>query len=97
MSQLDDLAITLCAAVAEEIRDIRVVLDALAEVLASDEYLAVTYTEQLQTFDLLAQRSEEAAKLLEHVARGTEADAAVEQVRLTFVQDRLRAALGGVT
>lgn len=93
MSKIDDLANTLCAAVAHEIRDLRVLIDALAEVLASDEYLAGTYTEQLQAFDLLSQRSQEAADLLERVANGTCAKAAVEQVRLNTVQDRLRAAL----
>lgn len=96
MSKIDDLAITLCAAVAEEIRDLRGLIDGLAEVLASDEYLAGTYTEQLQTFDLLSQRSQEAADLLERVASGTCARAAVEEVRLNAVQDRLRAALAAV-
>jgi len=93
MSQIDDLAITLCAAVAEEIRDVRALIEALAEVLAGDEYLACKYTEQLQTFDLLVQRSSEAADLLERVANGTRSLEAVEQVRLNLVQDRLRAAL----
>lgn len=96
MSQTDDLATVLCAAIATELRDVRSLIDALAEVLASDEYLASTYTEQLQTFDVLAQRSEETAALLERMASGTCMFEAVEQVRLNLVQDRLRAALAAV-
>ena len=93
MSEIDNLAVTLCAAVAEEIRDVRALIEALAEVLTADEYLAITYTEQLQTFDLLIQRAQEAADLLERVANGTRSLEAIEHVRLTLVQDRLRAAL----
>lgn len=93
MSKIDDLALTLCAAVAKEIRDVQALVDGLAEVLASDAYLAGAYTEQLQAFDLVSQRSQEAADLLERVANGTCVKAAVEQVRLNVVQDRLRAAL----
>lgn len=96
MSQISDLAVTFCAAVAEELRDVRVLIDELAGVLASDEYLACTYTEQLQTFDLLAQRSEETADLLDRVAKGTCMFEAVEQVRLNQIQDRLRAAMGNL-
>ncbi|WP_114953965.1 hypothetical protein [Sphingosinicella terrae] len=93
MSQVDHLAVTLCAAVAEEIRDVRALIEGLAEVLTADEYLAITYTEQLQTFDLLIQRAQESADLLDRVANGTRSLEAIEQVRLTLVQDRLRAAL----
>jgi hypothetical protein len=91
---IDDLAITLCTAVAQEIRDIRALIESLADVLACDEYLACTYTEQLQTFDLLVQRSQEAAELLDCVANGTGTMEAVGRVRLSLVQDRLRTALG---
>jgi hypothetical protein len=93
MSQVDHLAVTLCAAVAEEIRDVRALIEGLAEVLTADEYLAITYTEQLQTFDLLIQRAQESADLLDRVANGTRSLEAIDQVRLTLVQDRLRAAL----
>jgi hypothetical protein len=93
MSKIDNHAVTVCAAVAAEIRDVRALIDSLAEVLASDEYLARTYTEQLQSFDLIAQRSEEAAALLDRVAQGSCMVEAVEHVRLNLVQDRLRAAL----
>jgi hypothetical protein len=93
MSHIDDLAITLCAAVAEEIRDVRALIESVADILASDEYLAINYCEQLQSFDLMIQRAQEAADLLERVANGTRSLEAVEQVRLGLVQDRLRAAL----
>ena len=93
MSKIDNLAVTLCTAVAVEIRDVRALIDSLAEVLASDEYLARTYTEQLQSFDLIAQRSEEAAALLDRVAQGSCMVEAIEHVRLNMVQDRLRATL----
>lgn len=89
----DDLATTLCAAVAEEIRGVRMLIESVGDVLASDEYLAMNYTEQLQSFDLMIQRVDEAANVLERVARGTHSLEAVEQVRLHLVQDRLRAAL----
>lgn len=90
---IDNHAITLCAAVAVEIRDVRALVDSLAEVLASDDYLARTYTQQLQTFDMIAQRSEEAAALLDRVAEGSCVVEAVENVRLNLIQDRLRATL----
>lgn len=93
MSQIDHLAVTLCAAIAEEIRDVRALIEALAEVLTADEYLALKYTEQMQTFDLLIQRAQESADLLERVANGACSLESIEQVRLTLVQDRLRAAL----
>jgi hypothetical protein len=96
MPQIDDLAITLCAAVAEEIRDIQALIESLADVLACDEYLACNYLEQLQTFDLLVQRSQAAAELLDGVTTGTSTLEAVEGVRLNVVQDRIRTALGAL-
>jgi len=96
MSQIADLAPIVCAAVAEEIRDMRAHIDTLAETLASDEYLACTYTEHLQTFDFLAQLSEEVAVLLERVAAGACLYEAIEKVRLDLVQNRLRAALEAI-
>ncbi len=93
MSHVDDLATSLCAAVAEEIREVRALIESVADVLACDEYLALNYTEQLQSFDLMVQRAQEAADVLERMANGTCSTEAVEQVRLHVVQDRLRAAL----
>jgi hypothetical protein len=93
MEQSRELANALCSAIAEEIRDVRVLIEALASVLVADEYLALKYTEQLQAFDLLIQRSQESADLLERVASGVCSHEAIGQVRLEAVQNRLRAAL----
>ena len=93
MSQTDDFLITLCAAVAQEITELRLVIETLASALASDEHLARTYTEQLQSFDMLAQCSEELARVLLSVANGVRSLDAVEQVRVDLIQNRLRAAL----
>ncbi len=89
----DRLALALCAAVAEEIRDVRSIIEGLAELLTSDPHLAMTYTEQLQSFDLLIQRAEESAAVLQKVAEGACSIETVNEVRLHLVQDRLRAAL----
>ena len=86
----DSLATALCGALAAEIRDVRVLIDALADVLTADEYLAVNYTEQLQAFDLLAQRAQESADLLERIAAGMRGHDAIEHVRLELMQARLR-------
>ena len=86
----DSLATALCGALAAEIRDVRALIDALAEVLAADEYLAVKYTEQMQAFDLLAQRTQESADLLDRIATGMRGHDAVEHVRLELMQARLR-------
>jgi chemotaxis protein MotB len=86
----DSLATALCGALAAEIRDVRALIDALAEVLTADEYLALNYTEQLQSFDLLAQRAQESADLLERIAAGMRGHDAVEHVRLELMQARLR-------
>lgn len=94
MPQIDDLAISLCAAVAEEIRDIQTLVETLADVLAADEHLACNYLEQLQMFDLLVQRSQAAAELLDSVVTGSCLHSAVEGVRLNLVQDRMRMAIG---
>ncbi|MEA1014163.1 hypothetical protein [Sphingosinicella sp. LY1275] len=93
MSQSDHLAPSLKAAIAEEIRDLRRLVEQLAEILVADEQFAMTYTEQLQTFDLVIQRADESADLLERLANGLHSLEAVEGVRLGVVQDRLRAAL----
>lgn len=86
----DALATALCAALAAEIRDVRVLIEALAEVLTADEYLALNYSEHLQSFDLLAQRTQESADLLDRIAAGMRGHDAVEHVRLELMQARLR-------
>ena len=86
------LASTLHSAIADEIREIRVLIEQLAEQLISDERLALAYVEQLQAFDLLVQRADESANLLDRIAGGSRVDDAIDAVRLTAVQERLRAA-----
>jgi hypothetical protein len=82
--------LSLCSALATEIREVRAMIEGLADVLASDEYLAQTYLEQLQMFDLLAQRTTESADLLDRLASGMGGHDAVDQVRLELMQHRLR-------
>ncbi|MDB5672052.1 MAG: hypothetical protein JWO25_3011 [Alphaproteobacteria bacterium] len=89
----DHLAPTLHAAIAEEIRGMRMLIEQLAEQLTGDERFALHHFEQLQTFDLIVQRADESADLLDRMASGSRVVEAVDAVRLTAVQDRLRAAL----
>ena len=84
---------SLQAALAVELRDLRLLIEEIADVLVGDEILALTYIEQFQGFDLIIQRAEESARLLDSIAGGTCPRDAVEQVRLSAVQNRLRAAL----
>ena len=93
MAQIDHLASSLYAAIADEIRDVRTVIERLADVLVADERLAMTYMEQLQAFDLVIQRADESADLLDRMASGSTSIDAVDKVRLSMVQDRLRSAM----
>lgn len=93
MATTDALASFLHAAVAEEMRHVRKLLEQLAEVLASDEHVATNYLEQLQTFDLMIQCTDESAAVLDRLAQGARSHEAIAPVRLEAVQDRLRAAL----
>lgn len=93
MSDPRRLIASLQAALAAEIRDVRVLIEEIAAVIVSDETLALTYLEQFQGFDLIIQRAEESARLLDSIAEGACPIEAVEQVRLAAVQERLRAAL----
>jgi hypothetical protein len=90
MSHIDSLAPTLCSALANEIRDVRTLIEQLADVLACDEYLALKYTEQLQAFDLLVQRISETAGLLDRLAEGISGHDAVSEIRLEVMQRRLQ-------
>jgi hypothetical protein len=93
MPSADPLLSVLKAALAEELRDVRRLIEQIADILVSDERLAALYLEQLQSFDLIIQRAEESAALLDRIAGGTHPVEAVEGVRLSLLQDRLRAAL----
>lgn len=81
--------------IAGEIREMRDMLEKLAEVLVSDEHFAASYLEQLQSFDYLIQHADECVGLLERIAGGEDSLSAIGHVRLGAVQDRLRTALRG--
>ena len=83
----------LKAALAEEIRDVRRLIEQIAEVVVADEQFAMANIDQLQAFDMAIQRADESADMLERLSTGTQAGSAVDAVRLGCVQERLRAAL----
>ncbi|WP_298675639.1 hypothetical protein [uncultured Sphingomonas sp.] len=87
-------AAALPRVVATELREIRARLEKLAEVLAGDPALASRYLLEFQDFDYVIQHADECAMLLERVADGEDARAAVCAIRLDAVQVRIRAALG---
>jgi len=93
MAHLDHHALPLIAAIAAELRDVRALIENLAEVLVADENFAMTYMEELQTFDLVIQRADESADLLDRVATGSRPKDAIDGVRLSMVQNKLRSAL----
>lgn len=93
MAQPDPLAAHLHAAVAEEMRHVRLHLEQLAHKLVSDEHFATKYLDQFQIFDLLIQCTDESAAVLDRMAEGATSHDAIAPVRLTAVQDRLRSAL----
>lgn len=84
----------LCAAVAQEMRMARQLLEELADVLVADENFILQYIEQFQAFDLIMQHVDESAAVLERFSENQNLDDAIDGVRLTAVQDRLRATLG---
>ena len=86
----------LCAAIAVEIREVRSLIDGLATLLAADARFAADYLEQFQTFDLIAQRADESAAVLDRLAAGQSASDAIAPVRLTAVHTRLHAALAEI-
>ncbi len=93
MSHNDHVAAKLEAALAEELRDVRGLLEGIADTLSSDEQLVMAYTQQLRGFDLAIQRAEESAALLDRMASGSPLLEAIEGVRLSHVRDRLLAAV----
>ncbi|CAH0356121.1 MAG: hypothetical protein V4533_01215 [Pseudomonadota bacterium] len=93
MAHVDPHAASLYGAIAEEIRDLRTIIEELAHTLLSDEAFVMAYIEQFQVFDLLVQRASESADLLDRMAEGAKSHDAIDQVRLSMVQDKLRSAL----
>lgn len=68
-------------------------MEGIADILVADDRLVTAYLEQLQSFDLAIQRSDESAALLDRLASGSKAMDAIKGVRLTYVQDKLASAL----
>lgn len=93
MDKHDHHAADLYRAIAEEMRHMRAQVEELANILVSDEDIAIRHCERLQAFDFVIQRADESAILLDRLADGTPSHEAVEGVRLTAVQRRLRKAL----
>lgn len=93
MSYIDQHIGPLHFAIAEELRDVAGLIAQIADVLVGDEQFAMANIAQLQAFDLVIQRADESAGLLERLANGSSSLEAVDGVRLTAVQDRLRTAL----
>lgn len=93
MSEQARTASRLCAAVAEEMRVARQLLEELAGVLVADENFVLKYIDQFQAFDLIMQHVDESATMLERFAKNQSIDDVIDGVRLTAVQQRLRATL----
>lgn len=89
----DPYADALHSVIAGELREMRDMLEKLAEVLVADEQFAQAHIEQLQSFDYLIQHTDECAALLERVVEGQDTLSAISGVRLAEVQARLRDAL----
>lgn len=75
-------------ALSQELRELREHLEQVAIVLISDDHVANVHVESLQMFDLLAQRADEGAAVLERMAQGFAPDEAVAGIRLEKVQAR---------
>nr|WP_294815823.1 hypothetical protein [uncultured Sphingomonas sp.] len=95
MPGYDPYSAALHGVMAGELREMRDMLERLAEVLVADSHFAACHIEQLQSFDYLIQHADECMNLLERIAAGEDSLGAIGQVRLGAVQDRLRAALQG--
>ncbi|WP_145206506.1 hypothetical protein [Sphingobium sp. B2] len=78
---------------AQEIADIRQLLQNLEELLMTDEDVIMKHYKDLQQFDLIIQHVDESAKLLERLADGTCSDEAIASVRLGRLRGRLQSAV----
>lgn len=93
MGNIDPPAAPLCAAIATEIRSVRSMIEAIADILVADARLVSARMVELQTLDRAIQQADESAALLDRLAAGVDAAEAVRQVRLAEVQARLMAAV----
>ena len=82
----------LCRAIAEEIRQLGLLVEDLANVLVADEDVALRHVHRLQAFDLVIQHAGESALVLDRLASGVQSCQAIEDVSLEALQERLRAA-----
>lgn len=87
----------LCAAMANEWREMRHHLEHLAAMLCVDEAFAKRHIDSLQLFDALAQQADESAVMLDRLSEGMCASEALALVRLGLMQQRLSDALGELT
>lgn len=92
MDILENPTAELCRAIAEEIRQVGLLVEELANVLVADEEIALRHVHRLQAFDLVIQRTGESARVLERLASGVHSHQAIDAVGLEALQDRLRAA-----
>lgn len=81
------------AAIAGEIRTMAQIVEQIADALVCSEQLGNDHIRQFQNFDLVVQYAHENAALLDRLAQGTNTDEAIGSVRLTAMQNRLRANL----
>ncbi len=95
MEPTDHAGSSLCAAVAAEIRMIKILIEQVADLLVADTRFVTEYVDQFQVFDLMAQCADESAAVLDRLAEGRSAEEAIAAVRLTVIQQRLRAAVAG--
>jgi hypothetical protein len=93
MSHLDRSAPLLLIALAAELRDIRGLIEGLADILVADNDLVSRYSAELQAFDLTIQLVDESALVLDRIAEGSRAIDAIRAVRLSGLQHKLAAAL----
>lgn len=89
----DRQAADLCRAIAEEMRQVGLLIEQLADALLTDEDIALRHVDRFQIFDLVVQRTGENAQLLDRLAAGVGSQEALDEVRLESVQQRLREAL----
>ncbi len=92
MNSVENHTAELCRAIAEEIRQVGLLVEELAAVLVSDEEVALKHIHRLQAFDLVIQRTGESARLLDRLASGVHSHQAIDAVSLEALQSRLRAA-----
>lgn len=92
MDILEKQTAELCRAIADEIRQVSLLVEELARVLVDDEEVALKHIHRLQAFDLVIQRAGESARVLDQLASGVHSNQAIDTVCLEALQARLRAA-----